>query len=72
MSDDATLNIEFNEADREYLRTGYELLISDPEGHSTRFPVLTGEVTLGGARQPSIFGRAGFFLPTWSPLCRSW
>ena len=54
MSDDATLNIEFNEADREYLRTGYELLISDPEGHSTRFPVLTGEVTLGGQGERAV------------------
>jgi class 3 adenylate cyclase len=48
MSDDATINIERDEEEREFVRTGFELLISDPDGHSSRYPVLTGEVTLGG------------------------
>ena len=47
MSDDATINIKADDADRQFIRTGFELLISDPQEQSTRYPVLTGEVTLG-------------------------
>ena len=48
MSEDATINIEKGEDDRLFTRTGYELLITDESGGSSRFPICFGEVTLGG------------------------
>ena len=46
MSDDQTINIEGNQGDRAYIRTGFELLVSDGE-RSRRFPVCFSEVLLG-------------------------
>lgn len=48
MSDDATINIEVGKDDEAYVRTGFELLVSDGKS-STRFPICAGEVAVGGA-----------------------
>lgn len=56
MLDDVTINVEAWEDDREFVRTGFELLITDPQGQSLRYPLCFSEVTLGrgGEREVDI------------------
>lgn len=47
MSDDATINIETADEEREFLRTGYDLLLISPDGSEGRFPLCHAQVTIG-------------------------
>ncbi|MGE0489679.1 MAG: adenylate/guanylate cyclase domain-containing protein [Vulcanimicrobiota bacterium] len=50
MRDDATINIEGDEAEgREFVRTGYDLVLISSDGAQSRFPICYSEVTVGGA-----------------------
>lgn len=53
MSDDFTINVEADESDARFTRTGFELTVSDGRT-STRYPVCSGEVVLGGPGERAV------------------
>ncbi len=48
MSDDATINIELAGPERDFLRTGFDLLITSPDGAERRQPVCYAQMSIGG------------------------
>jgi class 3 adenylate cyclase len=54
MSNESTVNIQPQRAEREFTRTGFELLISVEGEESIRFPIWYENVTIGGPQVPDV------------------
>jgi class 3 adenylate cyclase len=54
MFDDATINLQSGDGGREFKRVGFELVVTDPDGQTTRYPLYFEEIYLGRTGEKNV------------------